>query len=84
MSYLDEDADISEGDYIYTNGLGEKFPRDLLIGKVKSVSLDEYLRKKTAIVECAVDFDSLKYVMIITDFKIAAESQTEIPQSEVK
>ena len=69
MTYLPEDADIEVGDLIYTSGIGSVYPRGLLIGRVATVGIDEYLRKKTATMDCAVDFDTLRYVMIITDFE---------------
>jgi rod shape-determining protein MreC len=69
LTYLPENADIEVGDLIYTSGVGSVYPRNLLIGRVCEVGIDEYLRKKTAIVDCAVDFESLKYVMIIVSFE---------------
>jgi rod shape-determining protein MreC len=74
LTYLSEDADIEVGDLIYTSGIGSVYPRGLLVGRVTEVGIDEYLRKKTATVDCAVDFESLRYVMIITDFERHVES----------
>ena len=73
LGYLLPDADVLVGDLVYTTGEGSVYPKDLLIGRVVSVETDGYLRTKTAYVECAVDFNSLRYVMIITDFEIRAE-----------
>lgn len=73
LTYLSEDSDVIVGDLVYTTGQGSVYPRDLLIGRVISVEINEYLRTKTATVKCAVDFKSLKYVMIITDFEVYAE-----------
>lgn len=79
LNYLPADADISIGDVVYTSGLGSVYPRELLIGKVSAVESNDHKREKCATVECAVDFDSLKYVMIITDFGVSAEeSQKEV------
>lgn len=74
MKYLPEDADITEGDLIYTSGLGSVYPRGLLIGRVSDVGVDEFARQKYAVIEAAVDADELRYVMIITDFRIYTES----------
>ena len=74
LTYLSENADIEVGDLIYTSGIGSVYPRGLLVGRVTEVGIDEYLRKKTATVDCAVDFESLRYVMIITDFERHVES----------
>ena len=73
LNYLNENADIEVGDTVYTSGVGSIYPRELLIGRVSSVEINEFLRTKTATVECAVDFNSLRYVMIITDFEIYTE-----------
>lgn len=69
MTYLPEDADIEVGDLVYTSGIGSVYPRGLLIGSVATVGVDKYWRQKTATIDCAVDFESLKYVMIITSFE---------------
>ena len=73
FSYLSADADIKVGDLIYTSGLGSTYPRGLLIGEVISVEVDGYLRTKVAKVKCSVSFDSLTYVMIVTDYDIHVE-----------
>ena len=73
LTYLSPDADIRVGDQVYTNGQGSVYPRDIFIGVVESVEENEFLRTKSARVRCAVDFESLKYVIIITDFEIKTE-----------
>lgn len=77
LEYLSENADIEVGDIVYTSGNGSSCPRDICIGKVVEVNIDKYLRTKTATVECAVDLDELKYVMIVTDYEIIKESNTD-------
>ncbi len=76
LSYLSENADVKVGDLVYTSGVGSIYPRELLIGRVSSVEVNEFLRTKTATVECAVDFNSLRYVMIITDFELYTDEST--------
>lgn len=73
LNYLPTDADIEVGDLIYTSGLGIVYPRGLIIGEVIEIKTDEYLRMKVAKVRCAVNFDSLTYVMIVTDYDIYVE-----------
>lgn len=68
LKYLDADADIQIGDAVYTSGSGSVYPGGLLIGHVSSIGIDEYSRSKVATVNCAVDFKSMNYVMVITDF----------------
>ena len=67
LKYLDENADVEEGDLIFTSGEGSVYPRDIYVGKVVSVKNDGFSRSKTATVECAVDFEKLDYVIVITD-----------------
>ncbi len=74
LEYLSENADVEIGDLVYTSGQGSVYPRGLYIGKISSVEVDGYLRTKVAVVDCAVDFESLKYVMIITDFEAQSVS----------
>ena len=67
LKYLKDDADVKEGDLVYTSGNGSVYPGEILIGRVVSVGEDGFSRTKIATVECAVDFSSLKYVMVITE-----------------
>jgi len=69
LKYLSEDADVVEGDLIYTSGDGSVYPGGIYIGRVVSVQSDEFSRAKNATVECAVDFDSLKYAVVITGYE---------------
>ncbi len=69
LKYLPEDADVVEGDLVYTSGEGSVYPGEIYIGRVISVESDGFSRSKSATVECAVDFDSLKYVVVITAYQ---------------
>ena len=73
LNYLSADADVEVGDMVYTSGLGSVYPRDLFIGRVISVETNEFLRTKTAKVSLEVEFEKLRYVLIITDFDSPAE-----------
>ena len=73
LNYISDDADIVVGDLVYTSGLGSVYPSDLLIGKVTEIRSNDYVREKYAVVESLVNFDSLKYVMIITGSGVEAE-----------
>ena len=70
LEYLSENSDVEVGDIVYTRGEDSNYPRDIYIGRVTSVRVNEYLRTKEAVVESAVDFQSLKYVLIVTDYEI--------------
>jgi len=69
LTYLEADADIEVGDKVYSSGNGSVYPEGLLIGEVISVGVDEYSRALIATVKPAVDFSSLRYMMIITGYE---------------
>ena len=73
LKYLPENADIEVGDLIFTSGEGSVYPKGLFIGKVSKVETDNYLRSRVAEIECAVDFDSLKHVIIVTGLESGEE-----------
>ena len=73
LKYLREDADVENGDLVYTSGVGSVYPSGIFIGKVIEVKSDGFSRTKIASVECAVDFENLKYVVVITDFGAQGE-----------
>jgi len=75
LSYLSAEADIEIGDLVYTSGEGSVYPRGLLIGRVAHIETNEFLRTKTAEVALAVDTEDIKYVMIVTDYTLSAESE---------
>ena len=77
LKYLSEQADVKVGDLVYTSGEGSIYPRGLLIGRVSSVDNDEFSRQKTAVIDTAVDFKNLRYVMIITRFEFTQNAPTE-------
>lgn len=73
MVYIEADSDIRVGDKVLSSGIGEVYPRGLLIGKVADVSVDERTRTLVATVEPAADLESISKVMIITEYKISSE-----------
>ena len=50
-------------------GRGSVYPADLKIGNVTAIDVDEYNRTLVATVTPAVDFSSLKWVMVITGYQ---------------
>lgn len=56
---------VNINDTIYTSGLGGIFPSGILIGKVKTISTDEYDLSKIIKVTPSVDFNNLNYVTIL-------------------
>lgn len=65
---LSRSCNIAIGDYVVTSGEGI-FPSGLLIGTIQSIGSDKYNTSIYAEVKPFVDFESLKGVMVITDFE---------------
>lgn len=73
MVYIEADSDIRVGDKVISSGIGEVYPRGLLIGKVTEISVDDRTRTLVATVEPAADLESISKVMIITEYEITSE-----------
>lgn len=69
IGYIDAAADVVVGDTVYSSGTGAVYPADLKIGTVTAIEVDEYNRTLVATVTPAVDFSSLKWVMVITGYE---------------
>ena len=69
IGYIDAAADVQIGDTVYSSGTGSVYPADLKIGTVTAIEVDEYNRTLVATVSPAVDFSSLKWVMVITGYE---------------
>lgn len=65
MQYSEENMDILEGDELVTSHLSEIFPQGITIGYVRNLSDDENSLAKYAIIETAVDFSNINYVLVI-------------------
>lgn len=69
MDWLDLEAQIQIGEVVYTSGLGGRFPEDMVIGRVTDLERREADLFQKAVIQPAVDFDSLEMVFVITDFR---------------
>lgn len=72
MTYIEKGSDIQVGDKVYTSGgEGSIYPSGLLLGRVKSVDINESTGTMVAKIEPAVDFGdmgSLYRVMILCGY----------------
>lgn len=66
LSYLSREAEVAVGDFVETSGLGGIYPEGLLIGKIKSLSVDSQGLYYEAVVEPAVNFERISEVMVIS------------------
>lgn len=81
MEYIDNDAEIIEGDEIVTSHLSEIYPSGIRIGYVSEIGTGSNDLTKLAMVEPAVDFKHLERVLVIKqNFEkeyIDSEEETE-------
>lgn len=68
MSDILKDADIREGDIIFTSGKSGLFPDDVQVGTVKEVFDDPNGFSKHAVIELTQDVRAVTSVFVITDF----------------
>ena len=70
LSFLHKDSEIEVGDTIETSGLGQVFPRGLIMGTVEYKSTESDGMSDYAAVRPAVDLSGVKSVFVITEFEI--------------
>ncbi|HHY14274.1 MAG TPA: rod shape-determining protein MreC, partial [Thermoanaerobacterales bacterium] len=59
------DSNVLPGDLVISSGLGEIFPKGLVIGEVEEIEQQENELLKIAIIKPEVDFQRLEEVFII-------------------
>lgn len=65
LSNIPIDSAIKEGDVILTSGLGMVYPKEIRIGEVMSIEVDNVGVMKNAMVKPYVDFNKLEELFII-------------------
>lgn len=65
LDYISPDADIAEGDEVYTSGTGWIFPGGLYVGNIVSVKDMEFSTGKKGIVSGAYFPQNAKYVYVV-------------------
>lgn len=69
MSFIPVDAEVREGDFVMSSGLGQTAPANLILGRILSVSLAQSELYQEARVRSLVEFDRLELVQVITNFE---------------
>ncbi len=69
-SYLKNDVTLLVGDSVETSGIGGLFPQGLMVGRVRETKSESTGLSQYAVIEPAVDIQSLSDVLIITDFGV--------------
>lgn len=68
LKYLPKESGIASGNLIVTSGIGGVFPKDLVVGTVKSITADSSGLSLTAIIVPAADIGNVTDVLIIKSF----------------
>lgn len=66
MLYISKQFTILEGDIVETSGLGEIYPRGILLGKIKEIKVSDNSNSQYATIIPTVDFSNLQEVLVIT------------------
>ncbi|MCA9913340.1 MAG: rod shape-determining protein MreC [Anaerolineae bacterium] len=69
MLYIPLDAQVAEGDLVVTSGLGGNFPSGITIGQVISSRNLEFELTQQAQLASLIDFSTLEFVLVITNFE---------------
>jgi len=69
MLYIPLDVDVTVGDLVVTSGLGGNFPGDITIGQVVSARSLEFELTQEAQIASLIDFTTLEFVLVITNFE---------------
>lgn len=69
VSKIDVDANIKEGDEVYTSYISDKYLQGILVGYICDITKDPSGLTKSGHLSPAVDFNQLDYVLVITQLK---------------
>jgi rod shape-determining protein MreC len=71
IDWIDLQYQVAVGELVTTSGLGGKFPENLVIGRVVEVERNEAELFQRAVVQPAVDFNTVETVFVVTEFTTA-------------
>ena len=64
----DGDPIVESGDLVYTSGLSQRFPPNILIGQVTDVRQSDEQTHQEAVIRPAVDFGTLELALVVRDW----------------
>lgn len=67
MEGIDRDADVQVGDVVLTSGLGDVFPKGIVIGQVSEVVRSDTAMFQKAVISPSVDLSDLEVVVVILE-----------------
>ena len=66
-TYISTNTVLTEGEKLYTSGMGGIYPKGIYIGIVKKINQTKNITDRSLITEVAVDFENLETVLVITN-----------------
>lgn len=69
LEMIPQEVEVQSGELILTSGLGGTYPSNILVGQVVSVRKLETALFQSAAVQPVVDFTSLRWVLVVTNFR---------------
>lgn len=75
LEFLDENAEIAEGDEIITSHLSDIFPKGLLVGRIQKINLNKNQTQKEIILEPASNLKNLEHVLVIKKVLFSQEEE---------
>ena len=74
---LDADADVEPGDLFCATGYGGLFPKNYPVGRVVSVTEDEFMRTSTVVIRPCAELERLTRVFIVKGYSEAVDTGAE-------
>ncbi len=68
LTMISADIALQPGEILLTSGLGGNYPADIVVGQVSSVQKKESDIFQTAFVQSAIDYSTLRAVLVIVNF----------------
>jgi len=69
LNMIAQEVTLNPGDLLLTSGLGGNYPTDVLVGQVVTIERTENELFQTALVQPVVDYEALRAVLVITNFR---------------
>lgn len=64
-TYISTDTVLTDGEKLYTSGMGGIYPKGIYIGVIKKINDTKNITDRSFIAEAAVDFENLETVLVI-------------------
>lgn len=69
LKYISKDSKVKINDVVITSGMGEIFPKGIVIGRIVQIRNDKFELTKNILIKPAVDIENIEYVMVIKKVK---------------